>query len=258
MLDTSDYTAGDIEELERWVDESREQLFELLVTGLEQQLLNAREMGLYSEAMLVEQEEYCRESASKFAEFDREISSARAKGPPWELWKETFGRYPTPGLLLVERTMANSGAHYPCFGHHYYELSRLLAHSTLTFHFEHNKEVLQLKQVARGACETFDVAYDYSARAHFRALLAHPNVDEDKYRPFLSKLVFQSDAEWDAYFDEAMSAAESAKESDVLERSFLFASSLLKLTPEESREMHAEVERRQAEEDLNASDADAS
>ena len=154
--------------------------------------------------------------------------------------------------------MANSGAHYPCFGHHYSELSRLLAHNILTSHFEHSEEVLQLKRLARGACETFDVAYDYSARAHFRALMDHPNVDTDKYRPFLNKLVFQSDADWDAYFDEAMSAAESAKEEDVLERSLLFASSLLKLTLEESREMHAEVERRRAEEEPSASDADAS
>lgn len=256
MLDTSDYTAGDLEELERWVDESREQLFELLVTDRERGLLNARETGLYSGEMLVEYEEYCRESARIFAEYDQKISLARAKGPPWELWNETFGRYPTPGLLLVERTMANSGARYPCFGHHYYELSRLLAHTTLISRYQ-GKD-LHLKHDARGVCEAFDVAYDYSARAHFRALMDHPNVDENKYGPFLNKLVFQSDAEWDAYFDEAMSAAESVRESDVLEQSLLFASSLLKLTLEESREMHEEVERRRAEEEPSASDADVS
>lgn len=72
------------------------------------------------------------------------------------------------------------------------------------------------------------------------------------------KVVFQSDAEWDTYFDEAMSAADSMKETDVLERSFVFASSPLKLTLEESREMHAEVERRRVEEEPSASDADAS
>lgn len=239
-------TEGDIEELERWVDENIARLCKMLVVGVREDLERAGASGMYDDQTMAEAQAHQAANVAEFEGFQQKVVDARQDGPPWSLWEETFGRLPTPGLLLVERTMAESGSAYPTFLK-YQTLSRWLFLSSLADHayryffqpsrdiaIESWKEVVnemtpelkselniaegfelescpvdvaEMSRSARRTAECFDASYDDSARSHFRALVDHPNVDGEKLRAFLETMPFQSDEEWNATFEGALDEA---------------------------------------------------